>query len=80
MSLTTYLEKILPVKKIDIFGKDSLMMTSIPYYMLTFLLVLCYFLIENHAWSLLAFVYVLMPFLDEICTQDGRNPNKQEQK
>jgi len=29
------LEKILPRNKINVFGKDSLMKSSIPYYMLT---------------------------------------------
>jgi len=77
MSLAKLVEKLLPAKKINIFGKDSLMMTSFPYYLLTLILVMSYSLLWNHAWSVMMFIYVLMPLLDEICTQDTRNPNEQ---
>jgi len=77
MSLAKLVQKVLPDKKIDIFGKDSLMMTSFPYYQMTFILIMSYSLLWNHAWSVMAFIYVLLPLLDEICTQDTRNPTEQ---
>jgi len=73
MSLTKFIEKIL----LDIFGKDSLMMTSFPYYLFTLILVMPYSLLGNHAWSVKTFIYVLMPLLDKICPQDTRNPTEQ---
>ena len=37
-SLLSNLTKMIPEKRLDIFGKNSLLMTSLPYYTLFFIL------------------------------------------
>ena len=44
MQIISQLEKILPRNKLDIFGKDSLLKTSLPYYTLTLLAAFNYLL------------------------------------
>lgn len=76
MSLTKAIGNYLPVNKIDIFGKDSLVMTSAPYYSQTLVLIMFYFLLWDYPWTLMAMIYVLLPIFDELFTEDTRNPSK----
>jgi ABC-type sulfate transport system permease subunit len=64
MSKINSIVKKLSLAKIDIFGRDSLMMTSLPYYTHPLILGISYFLLWNNAWSLAVFIYAVMPLLD----------------
>jgi len=69
-----YMEKLLSKTKIDIFSKDWLLMSSIPYYLFAYTITIAMALIWNHAWILMFLIYVNLPLFDEIFTQDTRNP------
>lgn len=77
MLLTEWVEQLLPNKKIDIFGKDGLLMNSTPYYLLSAIILLALSLLWNHAWALIVIVYAVLPLFDELFTQDLRNPTEQ---
>lgn len=72
------LEAILPRKKIDIFGKNSMMDSTLPYYMLTVIPAIVFFVDRPNPYILIAIGYSVLALLDEIFSFDTRNPNKQE--
>lgn len=72
------LERWLPRKKLDIFGKDSLLKTSLPYYLLTVLPMLNLFNLSPNPYVFIAITYAVFPLLDEIFSLDERNPSKSE--
>ena len=57
-------EKLIPAKKIDIFGKDSLMNSSLPYYLLPLIIGYGALTVWDNAWSLIFIAYTLLPALD----------------
>lgn len=59
-----YIEPLLPKQQLDIFGEDSLLMTSLPYYSLIAAMLLGYRLIWNHPWFLVLLIYAILPLLD----------------
>jgi hypothetical protein len=61
-----FFERLLPTKKVDVFGKDSLMNSSIPYYLLPAILLYGIFTVWENAWGLIFIAYTLLPALDEI--------------
>jgi alkane 1-monooxygenase len=70
-------ERLIPAKKIDIFGKDSLMNSSLPYYLMSLIIGYGAFSVWDNAWSLLFITYTLLPALDEIFSHDLRNPTEE---
>lgn len=79
MSQLAYnLVKWLPNKKLDIFGKDSLLMTSIPYYILALTMGAGLLLEDPNPFLFIAIIYAVFPLLDEMFSLDSRNPNNKE--
>lgn len=72
------LEARLPHKKIDIFGKDSLLKSSLPYYMLTIIPAIVLTLDRPNPYVLIAFAYAGLALLDEVFAFDHRNPTNNE--
>lgn len=72
------LEQCLPRRRIDLFGKNSLIMSSLPYYTLSLLSMISLFSTWSSyskiAFVLIAVVYALFPILDEVFSLDERNP------
>ena len=74
------IEKMMPEKKIDVFGKGGLLLTSLPYYSFVIILLLAQLTIWDNPWFLIALVYGFLPLLDEVFIKDYRNPNEEERK
>lgn len=65
----------MPSKKIDIFGKNSLMFSTIPYYSLS--LVIFTTLYGNvNVFLIIFIIYGIVPLLDEYFSHDEKNPTK----
>lgn len=77
-AVVSLLEKMLPAKKIDVFGKDSLMNSSGPYYILAAIMLYGAISVWDNAWSLIFIAYTILPVLDEIFSHDLRNPSNEE--
>ena len=78
--LVNQIEKLLPKKKIDIFGANSLMFNTLPYYLFVIILAgTSYGGIET-GYTFLLIVYGILPLLDEFFSFDQRNPTKEERK
>lgn len=73
-------EALLPKKKLDIFGKDSLLHNTFPYYLLPFLIIAGHFGTNQNVFLFIFIVYTVLPLLDEFLSFDFRNPNEQERK
>lgn len=60
------LVRTLPSNKADIFGEDSLLMNSLPYYMLLLISVLgrTIYLETGNSFLILFVIYALLPLLD----------------
>jgi hypothetical protein len=71
-------EKMMPGKKIDVFGKDSLMSSSVPYYILAAIMFYGASSVWDNAWSLIFIAYTVLPAFDEIFAYDLRNPSNEE--
>jgi apolipoprotein N-acyltransferase len=71
------LESILPKKKLDIFGKNSLLHSTIPYYLLALLPAAGIAASNPNPYIFVAIIYALFPLLDEIFSLDGRNPSNE---
>lgn len=69
------LEKWLPRKRLDIFGKDSLMKSSWPYYLLTLIPFIGFISDHPNPYIFIAMTYAGFPILDEIFSLDSRNPS-----
>lgn len=63
-------------KRIHVFGKDDILHSSIPYYLITALMLYGIGFVWTQAWSLIFIAYVLLPYLDEFFTLDLRNPTE----
>lgn len=72
--LVAKMERALPRKKIDIFGQDSLINSSIPYYTLALLSTIGIVAKQPNPFVLIAIVYTFFPLIDEIFILDLRNP------
>ena len=64
------IERALPRSKIDIFGKDSLIHTSVPYYFLSVITLAGLMLKNPNPFPFIAIVYAAIPLLDEIFSLD----------
>lgn len=62
--LVNKIENILPKKKIDIFGKNSLMFNTFPYYLLAVIYPLSAFGNLSTAFIFLYVIYGIIPLLD----------------
>jgi|688.fasta_scaffold1098265_2 hypothetical protein len=71
------LESILPKKKLDIFGQNSLIHSTIPYYLLALLLAAGIASSNPNPYIFIAIIYALFPLLDEIFSLDERNPSNE---
>jgi len=80
MPILTAITNMLPEKRLNIFGSDGLLMTSLPYYTLLAILILSYETIFTEPWFLVALIYAIVPLVDEIFTRDYRNPTEEERK
>jgi alkane 1-monooxygenase len=78
MQLIQRLEQRLPRSKLDVFGRDSLLKTSIPYYILTLLPALGLFVERPNPYIFIAISYAAFPLLDELFSFDSRNPTSSE--
>lgn len=81
MQAIARLEQWLPRRKIYIFGKDSLMMSSLPYYTLALLTASALFTTfgdpqasKFKPFLFISIVYAIFPILDELFSLDERNP------
>ena len=72
------IERNLPTSKLNIFGKDSWMNSTLPYYILIVVEVLTVVGGMKNCFFFIFIVYGALPLLDEICTLDERNPSKEE--
>jgi alkane 1-monooxygenase len=80
VSVASQLIKLIPEHKVDIFEKDGLLMSSLPYYSFLLLLLGSYYFIFKQPWFLVALLYAIIPMLDRVFTKDYRNPNEAERK
>lgn len=71
------LERALPRKKLDIFGKESLLNSTIPYYLLTLLPASGLLSDKPNPFIFIAIIYAVFPLLDEIFSLDERNPTNE---
>lgn len=58
------MEALLPKKKIDIFGKDSLLHNTFPYYLLAFLIFSAHFGAGENVFMFIFIIYTVLPLLD----------------
>ncbi len=72
------LESLLPNRKLDIFGKDSLLHSTAPYYLLTILPAAGLIGDKPNPYLFIAIIYAVFPLLDEIFSLDERNPSNEE--
>ncbi len=63
-SFVTYIEQTITAKKIDAFGKDGLLHSSIPYYILPAILIYGSFTVWDNAWPIVFIAYSLLPLFD----------------
>ncbi len=76
-TIISHLERLLPRKKIDIFGEDSLINSSLPYYIIGVLSAAVGLILNPTNSDPFLFIwnlYVVFPLLDEIFRLDERNP------
>lgn len=72
--------RLLPSNKMDLFGKNSLLDSALPYYMLP-LITICAGAIHlktQNSFIILFILYAFVPLLDEFFSLDERNPTKSE--
>ena len=76
------LSSFIPSNKVDIFGSDSLMTRTFPYYLLLLVEVagLWTHHVTQNPFIILFIIYSFVPLLDEFFSLDGRNPSKEESK
>lgn len=63
-AVVTLIEKMMPAKRIDIFGKDSLMNSSAPYYLFAAIMLYGTYSLWHNAWGIIFIAYTLLPALD----------------
>ena len=78
--VTNALLKLMPERMLDIFGKDDLLKTSLPYYSFFGLMIMVYLTFFTQPWFSVALIYAMLPFLDDVFTRDYRNPSEAERK
>ncbi len=62
--LVNKLESLLPIKKIDIFGRNQLMDSIFPYFTLAFLTIIGLVFKLHSGFLLIFLMYALQPLLD----------------
>lgn len=73
--IATKVETWLPKSKIDLFGKDQLLHSSIPYYLLASLMMLAHIGASQSGFLFIFIVYTILPLMDEFFSLDLRNPS-----
>ena len=76
INVIKHIEKRFPHNNLDIFGKDSLLMTSLPYYILAFASTIPLFLIKPNPFPFIVMIYAAIPLMDEFFSLDQRNPSE----
>ncbi len=82
--LVAKIQQWLPRRRFNIFGKDSLINSSLPYYTLPLLLAAGLLTMSDFdslslkPFVFIAIVYAVFPFLDEFFSLDERNPSTKE--
>lgn len=71
------IEKALPSKRLDIFGKNSLINSTIPYYVLALLSLSGVMLEKPNPYPFIVIIYAVFPLLDEFFSLDERNPSNE---
>jgi hypothetical protein len=70
------IEKLLPNKKINLNPSGSLMMSTVPYYILAAITFAGFFSLSSHAFVFIAIIYSILPLLDEFVSMDWKNPTR----
>ena len=78
--ITSFVAKQIPTHTLDIFGKDSLLTRTLPYYMLSLITVFTGFIhyLTDNPYIVLFVIYAIVPLLDSVFTLDSRNPDSKE--
>ena len=76
VSIIKHIEKRFPHNNLDIFGKDSLLMTCLPYYILVFISTITLFLTKPNPFPFILIIYAAIPLMDEFFSLDQRNPSE----
>jgi hypothetical protein len=58
------IDRLIPNKKIDIFGQDQLLMNTFPYYLITLLCLVSQFGVSQNMFMFIFVVYTVLPLLD----------------
>ena len=75
-SITSFITDLIPHHKLDLFGKEDLLMTSLPYYLPFVLSIIFYeYVLFERAWVGVFIIYTFFPLLDEVFKLDLLNPN-----
>lgn len=80
MSIIDRIEKLLPRKKINIFGQEKFIRTSIPFYVVAFVTSLVILIHDASPFMFLAIAHSFFPIMDEIFSLDSSNPSYNEKK
>ena len=76
--LISRLERLLPAKKIKVDPKASLLMSTVPYYLLAIITLAGIFSLQHHAFIFIAIIYSILPLLDEFLSMDWDNPTREQ--
>lgn len=81
-ALADKIVKYVPSHRIDCFGPNSLLFSTIPYYVLLFIMVvgINIYDVTHNPYVLLFIIYGLIPMVDELITMDNRNPTNEQAK
>jgi alkane 1-monooxygenase len=58
----------------------SLMMSTVPYYILAGITFAGFFSLDKHAFIFIAIIYSILPLMDEFLSMDWKNPTRQERQ
>ena len=76
--LSEKIVKIFPKNKINIFGKEGLLHSTVPYYLLAVLMLSAINGATQVGYLFIVLIYTVLPLLDEFFELDLRNPTKEE--
>ena len=76
--LSHRIAKQIPTHKLDIFGADSMLNSTMPYYFLLFIILIAFAIHykTDNPYIVLFIIYSLIPLLDSLFSIDIRNPDK----
>lgn len=74
------IEQWLPRNKFEIFGKNNVVKSPLPYYIMAFVTSLGFLADSIDPFIFLAIVYSFFPIMDELFSLDNANPSEKEMK